>query len=59
MNGAFVEIDGKPHVRERHEIRLGLAVDLERGGERALVVPNLRDARRGSTFPPSSRPTTR
>jgi len=44
MNVAFDEIDGQPHVIEREEIRLGLAIDLEKGGQRLLIVPNIKDA---------------
>jgi 2-oxoglutarate decarboxylase len=44
MNVAFDEIDGHPHVIEREEIRLGLAIDLEKNGQRLLIVPNIRDA---------------
>jgi len=50
MNVAFDEIDGHPHVIERKEIRLGLAIDLDKGGERLLIVPNIRDAA-GHEFP--------
>ena len=44
MNVAFDEIDGHPHIIEREEIRLGLAIDLEKNGQRLLIVPNIRDA---------------
>ena len=44
MNVAFDEIDGHPHILERKEIRLGLAIDLEKNGQRLLIVPNIRDA---------------
>lgn len=50
MNVAFDEIDGHPHVIERKEIRLGLAIDLEKRGQRLLIVPNIRDAG-GHPFP--------
>jgi 2-oxoglutarate dehydrogenase E1 component len=43
MNSAFAEIDGKPHVVARNEIRLGLAIDIEKNGDRLLLVPNLKD----------------
>jgi 2-oxoglutarate dehydrogenase E1 component len=44
MNVAFEEVEGLPHVVERQEIRLGLAIDLEKSGQRLLIVPNIRDA---------------
>jgi len=44
MNAGFVEIDGVPHRVPRSRIHLGIAVDVERRGERALVVPCIKDA---------------
>ncbi len=46
MNDGFVEKDGKPHRVSRKSINVGLAIDLERKGERVLVVPNIKDAGR-------------
>jgi multifunctional 2-oxoglutarate metabolism enzyme len=44
MNAGFTEIDGFPHRTRRRAIHLGLAIDVERRGERVLLVPNLKDA---------------
>jgi 2-oxoglutarate dehydrogenase E1 component len=44
MNAGFREIDGKPHVVPRDEINLGVAIDVERRGERLLLVPNVKNA---------------
>ncbi|MCP3982563.1 MAG: multifunctional oxoglutarate decarboxylase/oxoglutarate dehydrogenase thiamine pyrophosphate-binding subunit/dihydrolipoyllysine-residue succinyltransferase subunit [bacterium] len=44
MNVAYAEIDGKPHVVPRDEIRLGLAIDVSKNGERVLLVPNIKHA---------------
>jgi 2-oxoglutarate dehydrogenase E1 component len=44
MNARFLERDGKPYRVSVPRIRLGLAVDLQRGTERVLLVPNLDDA---------------
>ncbi len=44
MNAEYVSVGGKPHLRQRKSIHLGLAVDVERKGERTLLVPNIKDA---------------
>jgi 2-oxoglutarate decarboxylase len=47
MARAFEEIDGKPHVLDRGQVNLGIAVDVERkDGGRTLMVPVIRDAGR-------------
>jgi 2-oxoglutarate dehydrogenase E1 component len=46
MNAGYLEIGGVPHRVPRPDVHLGIAVDIERRGERGLVVPNLRDASR-------------
>ena len=46
MNDGFVEKDGKPHRIPRKAVNIGLAIDLERKGERVLLVPNIKDAGR-------------
>jgi multifunctional 2-oxoglutarate metabolism enzyme len=40
----FEEIDGKPHVVEPGSINLGIAVDVERKGQRSLLVPCIKGA---------------
>src|SRR5262245_21922588 len=44
MNAGFVEIDGAPHRVPRGRVHLGVAVDVERRGQRSLVVPCIKDA---------------
>ena len=45
MNARFVEFNGKPHVVVEPEVRLGLAIDIEKQqGQRVLLVPNIRQA---------------
>jgi 2-oxoglutarate decarboxylase len=44
LNAAFESIDGVPHRVLRRAVNLGIAVELERKGQRALVVPNVKDA---------------
>jgi multifunctional 2-oxoglutarate metabolism enzyme len=44
MRSAYAEADGKPAVIRRERVNLGLAVDVERKGERVLLVPNIKDA---------------
>jgi 2-oxoglutarate dehydrogenase E1 component len=44
MTARYVEIEGVPHRVPGGTIRLGLAIDVERGGERLLLVPNVKDA---------------
>jgi 2-oxoglutarate decarboxylase len=45
MNDAYAEVDGQPHRIQRDQVRLGIAVDVQRkDGTRTLLVPNLKDA---------------
>jgi 2-oxoglutarate decarboxylase len=47
MNDAYTEVDGQPHRIQRDEVRLGIAVDVQRkDGSRTLLVPNIRNANR-------------
>jgi 2-oxoglutarate dehydrogenase E1 component len=44
MARAFEERDGKPHAIEAAGLTLGIAVDVERKGQRSLMVPAIRGA---------------
>ncbi len=44
MNHGYQEVDSVPHRIVRSYTNLGLAIDVERRGQRSLVVPNLKDA---------------
>ncbi len=44
MNARYAEAGGKPFRVPGGGIHLGLAIDVERRGERVLLVPNLKDA---------------
>jgi 2-oxoglutarate dehydrogenase E1 component len=45
LNDAYAEIDGKPHRIHRGDVRLGIAVDVQKkDGSRTLLVPNIRGA---------------
>jgi len=45
MSTGFQEVDGKPHKLVRHQVDIGLAVDVERrDGSRSLLVPVVRAA---------------
>ncbi|MGH2821104.1 MAG: 2-oxo acid dehydrogenase subunit E2, partial [Actinomycetota bacterium] len=44
MRSSYADIDGKPHVLQRKHVNFGLAVDVERGGARTLIVPNIKSA---------------
>lgn len=45
LNDAYAEMDGKPHRIHRGDVRLGVAVDVQRkDGSRSLLVPNIRGA---------------
>ncbi len=44
MARAYDERDGKPHVVEPDGLTLGIAVDVERKGQRSLMVPAIRGA---------------
>ncbi|MEO5762407.1 MAG: multifunctional oxoglutarate decarboxylase/oxoglutarate dehydrogenase thiamine pyrophosphate-binding subunit/dihydrolipoyllysine-residue succinyltransferase subunit, partial [Vicinamibacteria bacterium] len=51
LNDAYAEIDGKPHRIHRGDVRLGIAVDVQKkDGSRTLLVPNIRGANQ-VTFP--------
>ncbi len=41
---SYMESDGKPYLLPGDEIRLGLAIDIEKNGERILLVPNIKNA---------------
>ncbi len=41
MNARYLEIGGKPHRVPRADVRLGLAIDVEKRGERILLVPSV------------------
>ncbi|MDQ4076108.1 MAG: multifunctional oxoglutarate decarboxylase/oxoglutarate dehydrogenase thiamine pyrophosphate-binding subunit/dihydrolipoyllysine-residue succinyltransferase subunit [Chloroflexota bacterium] len=43
LNTAYAFIDGKPHRILRHDVNLGVAIDIERkDGTRSLIVPNVK-----------------
>ena len=44
MNGAYATEDGKPAVVHPDHVNLGLAIDLVKGSQRQLVVPNIKSA---------------
>ena len=44
MGRSFEVRDGKPHVIERTQVNLGIAVDVERKGGRSLMVPAIKGA---------------
>ncbi len=45
LNDAYAEIDGQPHRIHRGDVRLGIAVDVQKkDGSRTLLVPNIRGA---------------
>jgi 2-oxoglutarate decarboxylase len=47
MNDAYSEVDGEPHRIQRDQVRLGVAVDVQKkDGSRTLLVPNIKDAGR-------------
>jgi 2-oxoglutarate dehydrogenase E1 component len=47
MNDAYAEVDGQPHRIQRDQVRLGIAVDVQRkDGSRTLLVPNVKDAQK-------------
>jgi multifunctional 2-oxoglutarate metabolism enzyme len=47
LNDAYAELDGQPHRIQRDQVRLGIAVDVQRkDGSRTLLVPNIKDAGR-------------
>ncbi len=47
MNDAYAEIDGRPHRIQRDQVRLGIAIDVQKkDGSRTLLVPNVKDAQK-------------
>jgi len=45
LNDAFTILDGQPHRVQRDEVRLGIAVDVQKkDGTRTLLVPNIKRA---------------
>jgi 2-oxoglutarate dehydrogenase E1 component len=45
LNDAYAEVDGEAHRIQREQVRLGIAVDVQRkDGSRTLLVPNIKDA---------------
>lgn len=52
LNDAYAEVDGKPHRIHRGDVRLGVAVDVQKkDGTRTLLVPNIRGANQPPSFP--------
>ena len=43
LNACFEMRDGKPHLVPQPQVNFGLAVDLQKGEKRVLVVPNIKD----------------
>jgi multifunctional 2-oxoglutarate metabolism enzyme len=45
LNDAYAEVDGGPHRIQRDQVRLGIAVDVQKkDGSRTLLVPNIKGA---------------
>ncbi|MEP7146339.1 MAG: multifunctional oxoglutarate decarboxylase/oxoglutarate dehydrogenase thiamine pyrophosphate-binding subunit/dihydrolipoyllysine-residue succinyltransferase subunit [bacterium] len=45
MNSAFTIIKGEPNLIKKHDVNLGLAIDLEKkDGSHSLIVPNIKKA---------------
>ncbi|MEO8665817.1 MAG: multifunctional oxoglutarate decarboxylase/oxoglutarate dehydrogenase thiamine pyrophosphate-binding subunit/dihydrolipoyllysine-residue succinyltransferase subunit [Ignavibacteria bacterium] len=45
MNNAFTIINGEPNLIKKHDVNLGLAIDLEKkDGSHSLIVPNIKKA---------------
>jgi multifunctional 2-oxoglutarate metabolism enzyme len=45
MNDAYAELEGQAHRIQRDQVRLGIAVDVQKkDGTRTLLVPNIKDA---------------
>ena len=42
MKAHYDRVDGKPHVVVPKHVNFGLAVDMERSGQRILIVPNIK-----------------
>ena len=47
LNDAYAEVEGRPHRIQRDEVRLGIAVDVQKkDGSRTLLVPNIKGAQK-------------
>ncbi len=46
LNAGFQQVAGTPYRLPRPAVHLGIAIDVERKGERSLLVPNIRNAER-------------
>src|SRR5260221_10943453 len=47
LNDAYAELEGQAHRIQRDQVRLGIAVDVQKkDGSRTLLVPNIKDAGR-------------
>jgi 2-oxoglutarate decarboxylase len=47
LNDAYAVVDGEAHRIQRDQVRLGIAIDVQRkDGSRTLLVPNIKDAQR-------------
>ncbi len=47
LNDAYAELEGQPHRIQRDQVRLGIAVDVQKkDGSRTLLVPNIKEANR-------------
>jgi len=47
MNDAYAYVEGQPHRIQRDQVRLGIAVDVQKkDGSRTLLVPNIKDAQK-------------
>jgi len=45
MNDAYAYVEGQPHRVQRDQVRLGIAIDVQKkDGSRTLLVPNIKDA---------------
>ena len=54
LNDAYAEVDGQPHRIQRDQVRLGIAVDVQKkDGSRTLLVPNIKDAAEARASPSS------
>src|SRR5688572_7637279 len=47
LNDGYAQLEGQPHRIQRDQVRLGIAVDVQKkDGTRTLLVPNIKDAGR-------------
>ncbi|MCB0722315.1 MAG: multifunctional oxoglutarate decarboxylase/oxoglutarate dehydrogenase thiamine pyrophosphate-binding subunit/dihydrolipoyllysine-residue succinyltransferase subunit [Ignavibacteriae bacterium] len=45
MNNSFTVMEGQPYLVKKHDVNLGLAVDIQKkDGSRSLIVPNIKKA---------------